>query len=105
MTTPHISGPAINLIVTAEPGLTASLTFIATNSSDGPWTYTTTQTDVTADNTGPADVTGQTVTDGWVTETVGPLIEGHQYSFQVTITDADGNTSSSPLVGPITATT
>lgn len=94
-------------VAAAESGLTATITFPQPTSANGPWTYTATYTDTTANTTGTATISGGPVLNGSdVTITVEGLIEGDDYTFEVTCdTTYDGVTATSVASNSITATT
>lgn len=90
----------------AQPGLSAAIGFPQPNTSTGPFTYEVTQTDLTTNITGAAQVSGGPVVDGDnVTLTVIDLVAGHEFAFTYTVTGADGSTATSAASTPITATT
>ncbi|UXA06594.1 hypothetical protein KXD96_28070 (plasmid) [Mycobacterium sp. SMC-2] len=93
--------------VAAKSGLAASIIFPQPNTASVPYSYTVTQTDITADASAAAALSGDPViTDGTVALTVVDLIEGHAYTFVVTVTSqSDGATTTSAASTPITATT
>lgn len=93
--------------VAAQPGLVAVLTLPEPSVTDSAQVrYGVHQTDVTADTTAEAPLSGGPVVDsGIVTLTVIDLIEGHEYVFTYTMTGADGITATSAPSSPITATT
>lgn len=92
-------------VVTAQPGLTAQIVLFEPNVV-GACTYSATQTDLTTDTTqGAALSADPVVSGGTVTLTATTLIDGHQYTFEITVTGADGMTAKSTASTPITATT
>lgn len=93
-------------VVTAQPGLTAQVVVGQPNTASSPFTYAVSQTDLTANSTGPASVSGDPVVDGdTAVLTVDHLTNAHEYTFAVTITDSTGASTSSAASVPITATT
>ncbi|MHA2414021.1 hypothetical protein [Mycobacterium avium] len=92
--------------VSAQPGLSAEIVFPQPNTATGPFNYEVTQTDLTADATGAAELSGDPIVDGdTVTLTVTGLVDGHEFAFTYTVTGADGITATSAASTPITATT
>lgn len=92
--------------VSARPGVSAAVSFPVPNTSTGPFQYGVTQTDVTTNTTGAAELSGAPVVDGdTVTLTVTGLVDGHEFAFTYTVTGADGITATSAASTPITATT
>lgn len=92
---------------TAIAGSMANIVFPQPTSANGPWTYSVSQTDTTANATGPAATSGTPAVDGSgnVTLTVEGLTEGDTYTFAVTCsTQYAGISAVAPATSPITAT-
>lgn len=100
-------GSATAPVASAVSGLMATIVFPQPTSVNGPWTYSVSQTDTSANATGPASLSGSPVVDGSdnVTLTVQGLTEGDNYTFTVTCsTQYAGISAVSPATPAITAT-
>jgi hypothetical protein len=91
--------------LTAQGGLTATLSFLQPTSPNGPFTYVVNLTDVTANTT--TEITPTTPSmdpSGNVTISIPVPVEGHEYRATVTVnTQYPGVTATSEVTNTITA--
>lgn len=90
---------------TAEPGQSMQVVFPEPASTDGPFTYTYTLADHTANTTAAPVAFTPTITDGNGAEIINGLTAGHEYSATVAVADNYGQTATSLASNTVTATT